>query len=137
MTLQDTKAFNRAFNGLAELYNLNGYEDRRTKYFQALSDLAIASVEGACTEAAKRAGVGPCRFFPLPGTLREFTTVARRSNSPYIHPTRPDETPALIERGDLSGGSLLASGDTRVADEHDCVKVLHTCLVMQYCFAPC
>ena len=42
-----------------------------------------------------------------------------------------------FERGDLSGGSLLASGDARVADEHDCVKALHPCLVMQYCFAPC
>ena len=82
MTLQDTPAFNRAFNGLAELYNLNEYEDRRLRYFQALSDIDIASVESACTEASKLAGVGSCRFFPLPGTLREFSSNIQRTSVP-------------------------------------------------------
>ena len=76
MTLQDTPAFNRAFNALAALYNLSDYEDRRLRYFQALSDIHIASLEGAFTEAAKRAGFGDCQFFPLPGTLRVFVSNA-------------------------------------------------------------
>ena len=95
MTLQDTPEFNRAFNGLAKLYNLSEYEDRRSRYFQVLSDLKIESLTPAFTEAAKRAGTGACRWFPLPGTLREFAT-ARRSTRPDIRPIRPDETPALI-----------------------------------------
>ena len=78
MTLKDTPAFNAAFNELAELYNLLDFDDRRLRYFQALSDLEIASVEEACTEAAKRAGVSTCRFFPLPGTLRELASNVHR-----------------------------------------------------------
>ena len=95
MTIQDTPSFNRAFNGLADLYNLTEYEDRRTRYFQALSDLKIESLVSAFTEAAKRAGVGTCRFFPLPGTLRELARSAIRSTN-YIQPSPVDETPALI-----------------------------------------
>ena len=72
MTLQDTPAFNRAFNELADLYNLTEYEDQRLRYFQALNVLTICEFEGACTEASKRAGIGNCRFLPLPGTLRGF-----------------------------------------------------------------
>ena len=95
MTLQDTPEFNRAFNDLASLYNLTDYKDRRSRYFQVLNDLKIESLTQAFTEAAKRAGVGPCRFFPLTGTLRELAT-DRSSSSPYINPTRPEETPGLV-----------------------------------------
>ena len=95
MTLQDTKAFNKAFNGLAAIYNLTEYEDRRLRYFQALIDLAIESLVTAFTEAEKCAGVGTCRFFPLPGTLREFATADRHPDG-YSPPTRPEETPGLI-----------------------------------------
>ena len=72
MTNQDMTAFNRSFNSLADLYNLDDYEDRRVQYFHALQDMDIAAISAAFVEAASRAGTGSCRFFPLPGVIRNF-----------------------------------------------------------------
>src|SRR6266851_1541125 len=41
-------------------------------------------------------------------------------------------TAGSLERCDLGRGVLLAGGDASVADEHDCLKVLRRCLIMQY-----
>ena len=89
MTLQDTPAFNRAFNALADLYNLIDYEGRRLRYFDALRDIHIASVVGAFTEATRLAGTGNCYHFPLPGMLRVFVANAsnvQRASDPYPSP---------------------------------------------------
>ena len=78
MTDLDIPAFNRAFNDLAELYNLTEYEDKRLQYFQALSDCSLVSLEAAFATATHRAGIGTCRFFPLPGVMRELTANVSR-----------------------------------------------------------
>ena len=81
MTSQDLPAFNRAFNSLAEVYNLKDHEERRAQYYRALDDLAISALEAAFTKAIRNAGVGNCRFFPLPGVLREMASAFSRAST--------------------------------------------------------
>ena len=66
---------------MAVMYGLKDYRDRQTQYWRALADLDISAVEHAVTEATKRAGVGNCRFFPLPGVLREFASAFYRTST--------------------------------------------------------
>ena len=67
MTTEDRPKFAEAMHALGETFNEPVSQIRAEAYFDALSDLTLAQVN-----AAVRAALRSCRFFPKPVELREL-----------------------------------------------------------------
>ena len=87
MTLQDRPAFDKALLGLATVFNMSVNAARFEHYWAALHDLSYSAFEAACVHTRKHAGTTTCRFFPLPGVLREHAAAQQRSSKPVECPT--------------------------------------------------
>ena len=75
MTQVDFLRFTTALQSLATLYKHDLSDGRLKHYWEALVDIPIERVVGACMRIGRDAGEGRLRFFPLPGTIRAHQCV--------------------------------------------------------------
>ena len=84
MTTDDLPAFHRALKDVANTFGTKMPDTRVDHYWTALRDLSLRAFGSACLTAIRSAGTSECRFFPLPGLLRDLAASFTRANSDPI-----------------------------------------------------
>ena len=93
MTSNDLTTFKRAITDVAKAFGIPMKGDRIESYWTALRDLSLPAFSQACIAAIRSAGTQECKYFPLPGVLRQLAAGHERSHA------HPNECPTCDGTG--------------------------------------